>query len=284
MKLPQITRDWIRGHTTAQSFERGREYSRNGSVVSVVVREGELTARVWGSAFEPYYVEAQLTDHDVNHVYCSCPYDWGGWCKHIVAVLLILMETPEVVEERPSLKSLIGGMNRDQLAGLVLHLAKDIPEFVDGVERYLEGHPTSGTPSVDPQRIRRRVIGILHSLDGMRRSEAYWHVGEVIGQVGSVLQEAWDLMNEGDEESALVVLEAITDEYVKGWTGLDDSDGYAGGFFQELDEAWTNVAWLVEMSEPEREGWARKLEAWQAELDAYGIGVFHEALEALEEG
>ena len=85
--------------------------------------------------------------------------------------------------------------------------------------------------AVDPQPIRRRVSAILHSLDRMRPSEAYWQVGSVVNQVGEVLDQARAFVKAGDGGNALAYLEAITDEYVEGWVNLDDSDGYAGGFF-----------------------------------------------------
>jgi hypothetical protein len=46
-----------------------------------------------------------------------------------------------------------------------------------------------------------------------------------------------DVLGAGDVRQALLRLEAMTDEYVADWTGLDDSDGYAGAFFGELGAA-----------------------------------------------
>ena len=44
---------------------------------------------------------------------CSCPYDWGGYCKHIVAVLLAYLHEPEKVTERPSVDELLADLGRD---------------------------------------------------------------------------------------------------------------------------------------------------------------------------
>jgi uncharacterized Zn finger protein len=53
------------------------------------VRRGDrLTAHVEGSDFAPYEVTIELHDGGIPGTRCSCPYDWGGACKHVVAVLL----------------------------------------------------------------------------------------------------------------------------------------------------------------------------------------------------
>ena len=42
---------------------------------------------------------------------------------------------------------------------------------------------------VDTKAVRRQVRSILHSLDRMRSSEAYWHVGAVANEVRQLLEQ-----------------------------------------------------------------------------------------------
>jgi hypothetical protein len=44
---------------------------------------------------------------------------------------------------------------------------------------------------VDAKAVRRQVRSLLHSLDRMRRSEAYWHVGAVANEVRRLLEQGW---------------------------------------------------------------------------------------------
>jgi uncharacterized Zn finger protein len=113
----------------------------------------------------------------------------------------------------------------------------------------------------------------------MRRSEAYWHVESVVDQVQSRIEDE-------DGRNALLLLEAITGEYVKEWTCLDDSDGFAGGFFGELGETWAEAGLVADDLTPdERQRWAQKLACWQAEVGGYGIdGVFSAAQGAILQG
>jgi hypothetical protein len=56
------------------------------------VRRGErLTAEVRGSSL--YEVEIDLTTGHLE-ARCSCPYNWGGYCKHVGAVLYKWLESP----------------------------------------------------------------------------------------------------------------------------------------------------------------------------------------------
>jgi uncharacterized Zn finger protein len=296
MSLPKITRGMIREHTSAQSFERGSQYSRDGSVLGLVLRGRHLSAEVAGSQYEPYQVEIDFDDAGITLTFCSCPYDWGGWCKHIVAVLLNVIEAPEIIDERPPLEALIADLDREQLQEILLQLAEGNAPLVDRIESYVAGlraqerpdeeepHRQESRPPVDPTPFRRRVRHILHSLDGMRPSQAYWEVGGVVDQVGEVLNDAWTFIEAGDGRNALRILEAITDEYTSQWYYLDDSDGYAGGFFEELSHAWTEAVLTADLTGAERQEWATKIEAWQSEVDDYGVDAFEVTLEALEQG
>src|SRR5438128_9461858 len=101
--------------------------------------------------------------------------------------------------------------------------------------------PQQATPkppiAVDTKAVRRQVRSIIHSLDRMRSSEAYWHIGAVVNEVGQVLEQAWALIREDDGRNALILLEALTEAYLAEWEDLDDSDGEASGFFSDLGKA-----------------------------------------------
>src|SRR5258707_264654 len=138
---------------------------------------------------------------------------------------------------------------------------------------------------VDAKAVRRQVRSILHSLDRMRSSEAYWQVGAVANEVRQLLEQGWTLIQADDGRSALALLEAITEAYISDWTNLDDSDGEASGFFHDLSPIWIEALLSVDLSSRERKVWANKLETWQREIDDYGVEeVFEAAHEAALRG
>jgi uncharacterized Zn finger protein len=119
----------------------------------------------------------------------------------------------------------------------------------------------------------------------MRSSEAYWHVGAVVNAVRQVLEQAQDFVAAGDGRNALAILEAITEAYVADWVELDDSDGEASTFFEDLGAVWTEAVLTADLTTRERQTWAQKLAAWQNEVDDYGVGeAFEAAMAAAEQG
>ena len=72
--------------------ERGRELFQTGAVERGERSEVTVTARVKGSASYPYRVSINLEADSWN---CTCPYDLGAVCKHVYAVVLAALETPE---------------------------------------------------------------------------------------------------------------------------------------------------------------------------------------------
>jgi uncharacterized Zn finger protein len=79
MDLP-ISEELIRGHASEQSFSRGGEYFREGAVIQLMRRGQTLEAEVEGSEREPYRMRVDFSAGSVL-ASCSCPYDWGDWCK-----------------------------------------------------------------------------------------------------------------------------------------------------------------------------------------------------------
>ena len=102
----------IRAGANSQSFERGSSYYRDGAVSDVVRRGNLLTAQVSGSAYAPYEIAITLLDDGgIGGATCTCPYDWGGYCKHIVAVLLTVLHGDEITV-KPELDTLLAGLTR----------------------------------------------------------------------------------------------------------------------------------------------------------------------------
>jgi hypothetical protein len=80
--------DLVRSFNT-QSLKRARE--RMYDVQNPVRRGQSLYAQIRG--MPPYEVEIELTPTHIM-ANCSCPYDWGGYCEHIGAVLLRWIRDP----------------------------------------------------------------------------------------------------------------------------------------------------------------------------------------------
>lgn len=72
-------------------LDRGLSYWKNGNVIELKqTGNNEFEAIVSGN--EDYEVKIKLADDNVQDFTCTCPYDWGPVCKHVIAVLFALRE------------------------------------------------------------------------------------------------------------------------------------------------------------------------------------------------
>lgn len=132
------TRDEIRSLCTEQSFERGVTYYNQDRILELVVDGREVTATVRGSS--DYQVSAVIED-DTIRTSCSCPYDYAGDCKHIVAVLLAVEnkgadlgnETSgaTVPHSAPDVETLVEQTSADELRTFLLEILEDRREIRD---------------------------------------------------------------------------------------------------------------------------------------------------------
>jgi uncharacterized Zn finger protein len=291
-----VTEVVIRSLATAQSFERGESYYHSGAVLGLSKRGDTLLAHVEGSSYEPYEVTVELSEQGVMEAYCTCPYDWGGYCKHIVAALLAYIREPDRVIERQAVADLLADLGRDELLDLLTELLSKQPRLVDWLEMELstqtaevstgeEDQPRQRQTPIDPEPFRKRAQYIMSSLSGMRPSEAYWHTGGMADDIQSLINQAGPFIEAGDGRNALLILEAVTQVYVDRWLEYDDSDGYLGGLFADFGRLFTEAILSADLSPEEREEWADRLTVWQAEIEDYGIDeAFDAAIGAAVQG
>ena len=100
--LENLTETDIKLVVNNVSLKRARSYV-NG--IRAAVRSGDtLRADVGKSRY--YNVEVDVLDGGIVAL-CSCPYDWGGYCKHVAALLLKWIEQPGsfAVETAPAARS-----------------------------------------------------------------------------------------------------------------------------------------------------------------------------------
>jgi uncharacterized Zn finger protein len=131
---------------------------------------------------------------------CGCPYDWSGWCKHIVAALLASNHEPESIRDLPALEEVLSSLGKDRLRDLLLKLAERDPSLAAVIESEL-----SLSTSPDARPVNAEAISSGGDLEQARR----------------VLDGAWTFIRSDDARNALPVVEAITEEYMEAWETPD---------------------------------------------------------------
>ena len=277
MSLPKLTESILRAGASAESFRRGQDYYEGGAI-SNTTRQGNVLMGDCEGTSAPYYrVQVELDEAGIRDAQCSCPYEYGGYCKHVVALLLTYVHHPKQFAVRQAPADLLADLSRDDLAALVTALLKRQPELYDWVEAAISTPSSSGKTKksrrkkVDAGVYRRQIVGILHSLDGMRASEAYGHVGGLADRLREVQDNAMKFLDAGDAETALTILMTLIEEAGHGIETIDDSDGYMGGFVGELGQPLAEVILSLDMSAVEREKLAAKLTEIARYLSDYGM-------------
>ncbi len=277
MNLPKLSESIIRAASTPQSFARGQEYHGSRAISNTAIQDSLLMGDCEGTQ-EPYYhVQVELDEAGIRSTACTCPYEQGGLCKHTVALLLAYVHHPKQFAVRQDPADLLADLDHDGLVALMTRLLRERPELYNWVEAAIAS-PTASSKrkkkrhkQVDAEVYRRQVIGILHSLDGMRASEAYWHVGGLTDQLHEVQQSATKFLDAGDPETALAILMALIEEAGHGIEYIDDSDGYLGDFMSGLGQPLAEVILSLDLSAVEREKLVRRLEKQSSYLSGYGM-------------
>ena len=83
----KLTLDEIRELCTESSFERGVNYYKTGRVINIEQSGKRIIATVQGT--DDYTVTIYEGNNRISAT-CTCPYDFEGYCKHIVATLIAL--------------------------------------------------------------------------------------------------------------------------------------------------------------------------------------------------
>jgi len=91
-----------------------------------------------------YHLRVELDEGGIQSAFCTCPYDYAGYCKHIVALLLTYihnrLSSPSAKVWRPCLKMWISRPVGDACQLADLHL-----NFTTGLRHPC--HPQPWSPS-----------------------------------------------------------------------------------------------------------------------------------------
>lgn len=138
MKEIILTAEDIEELSSEKSFERGIDLYLS-SAISRTYREGNtIYGKCKGSEKKTYDLEVNFDDDEMD-AFCSCPYDRGGICKHLVALLLTFVNEEELFTEPVDIATLLEPLDREQLIVLISKLVRDKPELQYWMQKYIKG-------------------------------------------------------------------------------------------------------------------------------------------------
>ncbi len=294
-KIP-LSLESIRQEATTQSFQRGESYYHDNAVLSLFLRGQNLEAKVSGSEYDGYRVTVELEDNHITSAYCTCPYDYGGWCKHIVATLLAYIHEPNSIEKRLALEQLLDGLDAEQSRQLVQFLAEDNPELIDQVERFVSrikpvviASPQGASEenqeipqiTVNTKFYSSKVREILR--EAVRGCEDGWGYEEdtVSLEIIELIDDTKDLFEKGEVHNVIAILKAITGACASKWD--DDLTDYGMEPYEVVDvlnDRWTEAILSTDLTFQENLKLKEELQSWEKKWKV----DFSMSLAALEEG
>ena len=300
--MPSFTEADIRAGANSQSFSRGMSYYRDGAVIELARRGAVITAEVEGSDYAPYAVTVNLdATGGIAGADCSCPYDYDGYCKHIVAVLLAVLHDDNI-KEHADLESLLQGLTETQLRQLILTLGGEQASFADAIEREVNllrrTTPDAPTlpaalrlpPSIDVAAICRdlgREFRRATSTDrGGRRGYLYDEYDEWDIDAGALLAPATDaaaaLLTGGDPAGAAALLAGVIEEWSECITDLEEwvYEGNEEAFAEAseaVDALLAECLLSLPLTDIERKTWRARLDDWAD--DTISLAISDVALE-----
>ncbi|EFH83278.1 SWIM zinc finger family protein [Ktedonobacter racemifer] len=303
MPVSFLTEELVRSNATGNSYERGKVYYNQGAVTSLVLRGDTYEARVQGSEYEPYHVMVVNQPGAVKAA-CSCPYNYGGLCKHMVAVCLMIMYKPDAVEEAPSLDELLAGLTTEQLVQIVKKLVASDDELIEQVEMMVEvlkatqsqpepkAQGKQEQPGIEAKFVRKRLKKAFEEAadywDGYDDYyEEYTNPG--LEEVDSFLELFTSMMDARQERGVLEALKALLDVYIDYWGSADEDYADQDTLYSTGIKATSLLAEALlgaELTKQEREQWQKQIKKWEKQLsDGWaGTGLFFTTKRVLKEG
>ncbi len=228
--LQSLTEAQIAALTDSGSFSRGKTYFRKGHIISPSLEGNQLRATCIGSDAD-YEVSATLAltgtrvAHHPTAWHCTCPR--GGFCKHVVALLLTWVHDQKAFQARRPLADMLAALDRNALATIVQELVTRSPALRETVDLLIQG--TSSQAASDP--------GLTVKQASSRARRAYrqfvdaqyqrgWGQREVMTDgLGSMLEMAEQAARLGAWRQAIPLASGLVEEVGDVFEQYDDEEG-----------------------------------------------------------
>ena len=242
MQPPQVTPDQIQERCTEQSFTRGLDYFHAGAIGNPTLHDYTLSATCEGTDIDPYRVTVELMLTGIATTDCSCPYDWGGDCKHIVALLLTYVEEPDAIYSLDILLATLEAKPKSSLLQVISELLKRAPELVPIAQAYsdIPGTPPCPGPLPLVTVYREQIDSIFGG--GFLEQHQLHHV---LSQLEDLRQHAESLAQLGETECALSILHALIHQSIVRYSDtLQQSE--LPRFVNKCTQAFAQIAMSVQ--------------------------------------
>lgn len=275
-------------------LKKGLSYFKHGYVTDVEdLGNGDYEATVEGT--EDYTVRLHIEGNEVTEYECDCPYDWGPVCKHVAAVLFYMQKdmpgmealvsptkrTPKEPSESSQMETLLKQLPHDKLKDFLREACKDDKRLR---KLFIAKHISYLYPE-SKELYTQQVEKLVDTYSDRYGFVDYRESSQLGNGAFRLADEAWKCLENGQEQQALYMAEAVVEEMAKVIDHADDSNGTIGGSISHAFEVLTALAesvsddslhdelfsWLLQHFEKETmKGWD-----WYFDLMDIAITMVH---------
>ena len=224
----------IESMCTDQSFVKGDEYYKLGNVEEATVNgcNGSIHAQVAGTYRYDVIITKWQQKPNMADCYCTCPYNYEGVCKHIVAVFLHI---------RANFADLVAkhGSNTNAIRqAFSTASTEDLKSFLEDTMKY------------DIGLQKQFMLRFDDSVDSKERIEEnlYYEIREVYRKAGGTYEmlaygheidftefflAADERRKKGSHDEAILMYRAISRAIADHMDWVDDSDAYYAERFED---------------------------------------------------
>lgn len=211
-------------------LKRGKDYFENKNVEYLEeIKKNHWVADVIGS--EDYQVEIKLSSQgEIKNCSCTCPYDYGAYCKHMVAVFFAVLEARTIIvstKNSPKKKNftfedILKKITQEEFQVFIRQYASKNKKFKDEFELYF----ADKNPTLDLEKKFTVLVRSLirsHKFRGYIDYSASNKLGKELYKLVDQAQQFLEIQNYRD---AFTVSKVIVHEIVPIFEFCDDSNGY----------------------------------------------------------
>ena len=239
-----MTIDNFEAYVDAKILSRGKSYFNKGNVTDLDRVDDQWTATVHGS-YE-YNVQINTTCQGIE-TFCDCPYDWGMYCKHEVAVMFAIREdlqsggqrTQVKSKERQSIHKILDALTQEQLLEIVKEQIKKDKQLANTLLlKY-------GTEALDKSVYTRMIQGYVNQYSD-RGFLGYRESQQVAHAIYTLNAQATEMLDTSTPEKAIPILQAIIETMIDILNQADDSSGELGGCTSEALQTFESLGELLQ--------------------------------------
>lgn len=241
-------------HIDTTIFKRGFQYFKKGYITNVdELSGGEYEATVEGT--ETYTVNLTVKNDVMTESVCTCPYDMGAICKHVVAVMFYLQKDildlkptkarKPTDKTKPTKKKTIEQQVDEILDKLSnLELSDYIRESCknDRVYRqlFLSKYAHITTP-VSKELYVKQIAPLAKSLTGRDGWMSFDKVRLLGNTIYAIVQNAEKEVANGNYQAAMYMSQAVIEQSTIIMQDVDDSNGDIGGNIEPAVEVFVSL-------------------------------------------